>query len=194
MQIIFNPSCRPYEYQSQGKSFQFPDLTSELCPHCNADYLKKHGYYDRFLITLGFYGEIVIRRYSCHNCNKTVSLLPSFCHPKMTYGILAVIGVLKEFYLKSATVCLALKNFFAAAGILCSRQLLLHYRRRIEKNLNRLIMAVTDVCALHAPPVTEKTGIMEKVRQLLSNIPSPEELSLKIFKRTGATYLTAFAN
>jgi hypothetical protein len=81
-------------------------------------------------------------------------------------------------------------GFLQKAEVECSRQLLLHYRKRIEKNLNSLAMAITDIYSLRSPPVTEKTNMKEKVRQLLSNILHPEEDSLKIFKRTSATYLT----
>ena len=193
LQIIFNPGCGPAQYQSQGKSFAFPDLASELCPQCKADFLKKHGFYERYQCEPGFDGIIVIRRYCCHNCLKTVSLLPSFCHPKRAYGILAIFGVLSEFYIKMSDACLAVKNFLAATGMECSRQQLLHYRRRVEKNFNSLAMAATDIYALRSPPATEKTKAREKVGQLLSIIQSPKDTSLKIFERTGTTYLTPHA-
>ena len=191
LQIVFNPGCSPMEYQEQDKSFLFPDLTSELCHICKADFLRKHGFYERYLITLGFEGTITIRRYCCHNCFKTVSLLPSFCHPKRAYGVLAIFGILDEYYVKTAAVCLAVTYFLVEKGVLISRQLLNHYRKRIENNLNSLVMAVTDICGLRAPPVTEKVNIKEKVRQLLLSIHSPMDFSLKIFERTGTTYLTA---
>jgi hypothetical protein len=116
--------------------------------------------------------------------------LPFFFHPKRVYGILAIFGVLSEFYNTARGACLAVKNFLAATGVECSRQLLLHFRKRIEKNLNSLIMAITDIRALRAPPVTEKKNKMEKVRQSLLTIQCPEDDSLKIFKRTRTTYLT----
>jgi len=188
--MIFDAGCSPAMYQIQGKAFDFPDFTSVLCLHCSADYLKKHGFYERYLITVGFEGAIVIRRYCCHNCGKTVSLLPSFCHPLRTYGIAAIFGILEGFYIKGYAVCLAIKTFLSATGVDCSRQLLLHYRRRIKKNLNNLIMAVTDIYALRAPPVTEKNDAREKVRQLLLIIRTPLDDSLKIFERTRTTYLT----
>jgi hypothetical protein len=87
-------------------------------------------------------------------------------------------------------VCLAVANFFKTTGVDCSRQLLLHYRRRIEKNLNSLAMAVTDIYALRSPPITEKADARKKVRQLLSNILYPQNVSLKIFELTRTTYLT----
>ena len=152
--------------------------------------MRKHGYYGRYLITPGFKGEILIRRYYCKECKKTVSLLPSFCHPKRGYGILAIFGVLAAFYIGMLGVCAAVAAFLAESGVECSRQLLFHYRKRIEANLNSLIMAVTEMYSLRPPPVTEKENAQKKVRQLLSAILFPQEDSLKIFKRTRTTYLT----
>jgi hypothetical protein len=139
---------------------------------------------------LDFEGEIAIRRYCCPVCFKTVSLLPSFCHPKRAYGILAIFGILEEYYVKAATVCLAVARFLAEKGVSVSRQLLNHYRKRIEKNLNSLIMAVTYIQSLRAPPVTEKISARGKVRQLFLYIRQPVDTSLKIFELTRTTYLT----
>ena len=194
MQKIFETGHSPKSYQAQEKSFDFPDMTADLCPQCKGGYLKKHGFYKRYLITIGFEGEIIIRRYYCPECHKTVSLLPSFCHPKRTYGVLAIFGLLVSFYVKLRTVCLAVACFFEENRVECSRQLLRHYRRRIEKNLNSLVMAITDINKMQSPPVTEKTGIKEKVRQFLSNILEPQETSFKIFERTRTTYLTLQPN
>lgn len=190
LQRMFDPGCSPAMYRIQGKSFAFPDLTSEPCPNCRADFLKRHGFYGRHLIAPGFEGEIMIRRFCCRRCGRTVSLLPSFCHPLRSYGLLAVFGILSEFYVKESAACLAAGDFMASTGVACSRQLLLHYRRRIEGNLNGVIMAVTEIRGLRAPPVTERFDTRKRVRQLLSSILSPQDCSLKMFELTKTTYLT----
>ena len=190
LQIMYDAGCSPQLYQAQGKSHDFPDMTAELCPQCKGEYLKKHGFYERYLIVIGFEGKIIIRRYYCSHCKRTVSLLPSFCHPKRTYGTQVIILLLKEFYSKMQAVCIAVSSFYISTGVECSRQLLLHYRRRIEKNLNSLIMTITDIYALQSPPVTEQADTKLRVKQFLSHIQQPPEDSLKIFKRTRTTYLT----
>jgi len=187
---MFKAGCNPALYQLQGKKYDFPDLTAMLCPMCRAEYLKKHGFYVRDLVTIGFEGEIIIRRYCCPDCRRTVSLLPSFCHPLRTYGLDAIYGLLKEFYVNMRTVCLAVLKFLAATGVECTRQLLLHYRRRIEQNYNSIAMTVTDIYALKEPLAAGKTNTREKVRQLISFIKSPQDDSLKIFEQTRTTYLT----
>ena len=192
MQEMFDAGCDPAFYQKQGKSYAFPDLTTTLCPHCKADHLKKHGYYTRGLITISFEGEILIKRYLCPECRQTVSLLPSFCHPKRTYGIEVIFRLLVGFYIRMKTVCRVVTGFLLATEIECSRQLLLHYRRRIEQNFNSLAMGVTEIYDLRAPPVIERDNARKKVGQLLSVIKSPRDDSLKIYKRTRTTYLTPF--
>jgi hypothetical protein len=103
---------------------------------------------------------------------------------------MAIVGLLKEFYVKMKAACHAVASFLWGSGVECSRQLLLHYRRRIEQNLNSLVMAITDIRCLKGPLVTETKEIRGKVRQMLSVIESPQDDSLKIFKRTRTTYLT----
>jgi len=192
LQFMFDAGCSPALYQMQGKSFGFPDLTATLCPICGKAHLKKHGFYDRYLITIGFEGEIAVRRYCCPECGKTVSLLPSFCHPMRTYGILAIFGILKEFYVRLSAMGLAVARFLAETGTEISRQLLRHYRRRVEQNHNSLAVSIKEVFALKEALPAEKMSMREKVRQQLSFIMSPQDDSLRIFRQTRTTYLTPF--
>jgi len=189
MQQIFDAGCSPAMYQMQGKTYSFPDLSTTLCPMCWGGFLRKHGFYERNLVGVGFEGLIQIRRHVCDACGKTVSLLPSFCHPGRIYSILVIMGILAEYYEKMLTVCQAVANFFALTAVVCSRQLLRHYRLRVEENLKKLIMAITDIYRLKKPLVTS-VNIMERVRQLLTFIKCPQDESLKIFKHTGTTYLS----
>ena len=190
MQKMFKARCSAREYQLQGKAYPFPDMTYELCPHCRRDFLKKHGYYQRYLILLEFAGEIEIRRYICTECNKTVSLLPSFAHPGKSYGTKFIMGIFNEFYISGNPVCDSVRNFTNGIAS-CSRQLLRHYRKRIKQNLNMLIMGVVNVLGLRCPPVTSENKKMQ-VRQFLEYVTSsPEDISLKLFEYSQKTYLTA---
>ena len=193
LQIMFDANCTPGIYQFQGKDFEFPDLTSVLCPNCKEDHLKRHGFYSRYLICKDFEGEIFIRRYCCHKCWRTVSLLPSFCHPKRSYGLLVIFKALFEFYTGTNIVSLALKNFLSSTGVKVSRQLLLHYRRRIEKNISDLVAAISAIRSVRPPPASETAGIKESVRQFLLDILYPQDDSLKIFEQSRITYLTPYA-
>jgi transposase-like protein len=185
MQQIFDAGCSAQMYAIQGRDFSFPDLTVELCPLCRADLLHKHGFYSRYLILLHFEGMILIRRYICKECGHTVSLLPSFAHPGRAYGIEAIIHVLAEFYVEKRYVS------EICTFSVCSRQLLRWFRLRIKENLNMLIMTLTEVLSLRAPPVTE-TAAKERAGQFFECIRqlNTKDISLKIFERTRKTYLS----
>ena len=63
------------------------------CPQCDAQRpLTAHGFYRRTLVDVAFDGTIRVRRYLCHCCKRTVSLLPDLALPYIRYGI-AVISV-----------------------------------------------------------------------------------------------------
>ena len=61
------------------------------CPLCRAKCpLTAHGFYLRTLVDHGFNGIIRVRRYLCHFCRRTVSLLPEFALPYLRFGVLVV--------------------------------------------------------------------------------------------------------
>jgi len=189
--MIFDAGVDASEYQKQGKGFKFPDLAGKICPQCVDGFLRKHGYYKRYLITIGFIGLILIRRYICDACGKTVSLLPSFAHPRRTYGIAPIIGVLMLFYAEGKGVMDSVRCFEAKNAVDCSRQLLRHFKKRFEENLSVLIRETTACLSLRAPPVTEK-DTRKRGKQYLKCIRrlNPENVSKKIFNQSQMTYLS----
>lgn len=91
VQILFNTTDKPQMY-AEGKG-KYPDAP-EKCPHkdCHTPVkMSKHGFYQRYVIAMGFSGIISIRRYLCEACGRTVSMLPSFCVPRMQYGVEVII-------------------------------------------------------------------------------------------------------
>ena len=185
MQRIFDPGCSAEEYERHGKSFPFPDLAGSLCPACRSDVLRGHGYYKRYVISAGFDGILLIRRYICKTCGRTVSLLPSFAHPGRAYGIEPITHVLTGYYAEGRGACETVSTS------VCSRQLLRWFRIRIEENINMLIMELTHVFHLRAPPATG-VSIKKRVGQFFMFIQrlSATDISLKIFERTQKSYLT----
>ena len=191
MQKIFNANVDAREYQRQGKGFAFPDLTGVICPQCKGDLLRKHGFYKRDLILLDFNGTIFIRRYICDECGRTLSLLPSFAHPKRTYGITPIIEALSLYYVEAKCVMDTVRGLAAKNAVDCSRQLLLHFRKRFEENLSALISETIVVFSLRGPPVTEK-GIRKRGKQYLECVRrlDPEDVSKKVFEHSRTTYLS----
>jgi hypothetical protein len=69
--------------QYVAEDFQRRIVAPKICPHCDrSDALWALGYYVRNLTRLraGFL-RIVIRRFRCRACGKTISILPSFAQP-----------------------------------------------------------------------------------------------------------------
>lgn len=61
------------------------------CPQCEADQPPTaHGFYRRTLVDVEFDGSIRVRRYLCHCCKRTVSLLPRFALPYLRFGITVI--------------------------------------------------------------------------------------------------------
>ena len=61
------------------------------CPQCHAKQpLTAHGFYTRTLIDAAFDGVIRVRRYLCHACRRTVSLLPEFILPYLRSSVMVI--------------------------------------------------------------------------------------------------------
>jgi transposase-like protein len=61
------------------------------CPQCHAKQpLTAHGFYTRTLIDAAFDGVIRVRRYLCHACRRTVSLLPEFVLPYLRSSLMVI--------------------------------------------------------------------------------------------------------
>ena len=61
------------------------------CPQCAAQCpLTAHGFYSRTVSDVEIDGSIRVRRYLCHGCKRTVSLLPQFALPYLRFSILVI--------------------------------------------------------------------------------------------------------
>jgi hypothetical protein len=191
MQMIFDAGVDANEYQRLDKDFAFPDLTGALCPQCSEGVLKKHGYYKRYLLLLFFAGIILVRRFRCASCGRTVSLLPSFAHPGRACGIKYIICALSFFYADDRSAMASVRGFAAKTLVGCSRQLLRHFRKRFERNLPTLIRVTAACLSPRAPPMKEK-DIIKRGKQYLECVRrlNPEDVSKKIFEHSRMTYLS----
>lgn len=193
MQKIFEIDDLPTTYQKQGKSYPFPDLTHTLCPHCHKQYLHRHGFYRRYLITKRFEGFIRIRRYICRVCGRTVSILPWFCHPKRTYSMEFIHCVLANFFRWSGTITSFIQKFTLEYGIPFTRQLLYQYRKRILKNCNRILMELIRQFHPNEPisdsPNTKK-GVKDALEFIETAARTPFSVSMDMFSHGFRTYLT----
>jgi len=78
--------------QQYSEELSDPDrYRPDHCPQCEARRpLKAHGFYKRTLVDIAFDGTIRVRRYLCHCCKRTVSLLPEFALPYLRFGIVVI--------------------------------------------------------------------------------------------------------
>ena len=86
MQILhpFAGSIQQYAEEISDPDRYRPDH----CPQCEAQHpLTAHGFYSRTLVDVEFDGIIRVRRYLCHCCKRTVSLLPEFALPYLRFSI-----------------------------------------------------------------------------------------------------------
>lgn len=96
MQQIFYTSVSPEEYYRLGKDFPFPVPDSCPNPGCLVKIApQKHGFYRRNVVTPDFSARILIRRYHCKYCGKTISYLPSFCLPYFQYTVEVIYTALR---------------------------------------------------------------------------------------------------
>ena len=89
MQILhpFAGSVQQYNEQLSNPDAHRPGS----CPQCQDKHpLTAHGFYTRTLIDTAFDGVIRVRRYLCHACQRTVSLLPEFVLPYLRSSLTVI--------------------------------------------------------------------------------------------------------
>jgi len=89
MQILhpFAGSVQQYNEQLSNPDAHRPTH----CPQCQTKRpLSAHGFYTRTLIDTAFDGVIRVRRYLCHACQRTVSLLPEFILPYLRSSVMVI--------------------------------------------------------------------------------------------------------
>ncbi|ABO49075.1 hypothetical protein Dred_1011 [Desulforamulus reducens MI-1] len=175
MQLIFDSKTTPKQYYQCGYEYSFPKPYTCLHPDCKIPVPPRpHGYYIRNVITLGFNGRILIRRYYCKYCGHTFSYLPSFCLPYFQYSLVTIFLALLWHYLNLIPLLKVLTS-----RLQWQRQHLQFYRRRFKANL-KFIKAV--------------------LRQMMPQVILPKEDDIKkearkvlIIVKTGFGQIQAFS-
>lgn len=103
MQILhpFAGSVQQYNEQLSNPDAYRPGS----CPQCQTRHpLTAHGFYTRTLIDTAFDGIIRVRRYLCHACQRTVSLLPEFLLPYLRSSLAVIALFLVARLLRGQTI------------------------------------------------------------------------------------------
>lgn len=124
------------EYHRRGKQNLFPEMYGCPNPCCRYEgRLRRHGFYDRNALTLMATYAIVIQRYYCPACKKTVSLLPSFLAPRFQYSLACIFFALYQLSVHHlAFARIAGKINLRSGRSEMSHQHICFYRNRLSKN------------------------------------------------------------
>jgi hypothetical protein len=120
------------------------------CPQCQANPpLTAHGFYHRTLGDVEFDGVIPVRRYLCHSCKRTVSLLPQFALPFLRFSISVISLFLIARLLNGCTLKASAQ---AATQPAMPYQRGQQWSRRFRKQAESLCAALAALTAPHAAP------------------------------------------
>jgi hypothetical protein len=118
------------------------------CPQCQAQHsLTAHGFYCRTLVDVDFDSSIRVRRYLCHSCKRTVSLLPQFALPFLRFSIPVISLFLIARLLHGCTLKAAAQ---AAAQPAMPYQRGQLWSRRFQRQAESLCAALAALTVPHA--------------------------------------------
>lgn len=161
MQILypFAGSIQQYSEEISDPDRHRPDH----CPQCAAQRpLTAHGFYSRTVADVEFAGSIRVRRYLCHGCKRTVSLLPEFALPYLRFSILVISLFLIARLLHGCTLQAAAQ---AAAQPAMPYQRGQFWVRRFQRQAAELCTALAALTAPMAAPnfVTRALHMLQSI-------------------------------
>jgi transposase-like protein len=146
MQILhpFAGSVQQYTEQLSDPNLYRPSH----CPQCRARHpLTAHGFYLRTLIDIAFDGLIRVRRYLCHSCKRTVSLLPEFSPPYLRSSVVVIALFLLARLLQGQSLAAAVKATSTAMPYQRGQFWVRRFRRQAEGLCTALAALVQPVPA-----------------------------------------------
>jgi len=103
---------------------------------------KKHDFYKRNCIDIGYAVRIKIRRYYCPHCGMTFSYLPAFCLPYFQYSLRIIFLILRCHFFKMLSF---LSGFIHSHQLSLQRQHRQFYTRRFLVNLKRIQIVLREL-------------------------------------------------
>jgi len=190
MQNIFLSNETPSNFSEKNDSL-FPEAP-ERCPFsgCHLSIkMKKHGFYQRYVVSHKFSGYIYIRRYICPCCGRTISFLPSFLIPYFQYALPYILTFLKGFFRIGKSIRSYL-FWFQEKYDGFSRRHFRYYINRLSRN-QKLIQYVLNLTGQGMIPQEDAPssqafakGFLEKAFEV-----SPHYFSYRFFNLTGKSIL-----
>jgi len=189
VQFLFNTEDTAQMY-AEGKG-KYPDAPAK-CPHkeCHSPVkMKKHGFYTRYVMVIGFSGDIRIRRYLCPACGGTVSMLPSFCVPRFQYGVEVIILSLL-IAMKYKSVRYAGTQWKKRPENLTRRHIL-YYRKKVILNRLRIQLALNQVSPAFVD-LQQIAGDLDWTREFLkaATYIKPPQFNASYHNLTGNSFMS----
>ncbi len=131
--------------------------------------MRKHGYYERYYISIGFNQKIPIRRFICKVCGRTISVMPIFVLPKFQYSLPVIMKYLLAVLTRKSTIteCIDALNS-ENPDLPIYRQHVYFYRKRIRSNIPHIELGLRQINpALNLP---ESNDVTEKLIGLITLI------------------------
>jgi len=192
MQSLFISKQKPEDYVDGDGAGEYP-AAPRKCPFkdCGVNLeMKKNGYYKRSLYTISFTGRIRVRRYKCPKCKRTLSMLPSFCLARYSYGVEFITSLLRQ-VLRIGSIKKAVAEWHTQeAGV--SRRLIGKYLARVRKNRRMIQYGINqlspgNISLGRIPGDTEWTKrFLDGIRPSLS-----PEFNAKFHKTTGTSFMSS---
>ena len=192
MQLIFKSNCSPNQYYKLSKAYPFPP-PPETCPICNTHLpMRGHGFYRRNIVDISFSGTILIRRYICQHCGKTVSFIPDFCMSGFQYSLNTIWQCISSFLVSGKSIRSIVKANNKFKFLSLSRQLVSFYIKRFCTNVRKLIVVFGSFEYIHGENIRERCkNICETIERMFPNIYS---FSIQFHKQTKKAFLAPFLN
>jgi hypothetical protein len=193
VQILFNTADMPQMY-ALGNG-EYPDAP-EKCPHkdCHVPIkMRKHGFYERYVITMSFSGIIRIRRYLCGACGRTVSMLPSFCVPRLVYGVeVMVLALMVAAKYMSARYA---GTKWPERPPTLTRRHIIFYRNRVIRNRVRIQLALNCISPGFVA-LKQIAGDLDWTREFLKAAThiNPPQFNAKYHNLTGNSFMSLHNN
>lgn|GEM_PF-4810072 len=149
------------------------DNRPEVCHNCRGTKFHGHGWRRRYVHHNGQDLHILIQRFKCCNCSRTVTILPSFLTRKFIRSVDDILShVRNSFY--------GLKNTVA-------RQVSTFYRRRFLRHLSSLIMLLNFHGAHLSLPEKENEKAIKAIET--AQVQFPNSLSESFFRNTNKHFM-----
>jgi len=170
-----------HEYYELGKTNLFPEICG--CPQDGCGYpgrLRHHGFYERNALTILADYRIVIARYLCPVCGRTVSVLPSFLASRFQYSLACI--VLSVFIRATRGISMA-----CAAGIMCAKakgrviteRHISFWERRVDSQ--RSLVSPVLLLSGHAVPGTADVRFCEYLAETTLSCYPVSKLNLAFY-------------